>query len=592
MDYIEQADLEFLVFDWLKSHELTARPDYRDHDRETLQSVIDLSANLARDTFAQHFKISDTQEPRLENGKVVLPRETEEDLIAFRDAGFFAAGFPEENGGMPLPTSVALAVQANFMAANTSTAAYPFLTAGNANLLLTFGTPAQIKTWVEPAIAGRYFGTMCLSEPQAGSSLGDIRTRADFEEKDELGPRYRLRGNKMWISGGAHEMGENIVHLVLAKVPNENGDLTAGVRGISIFAVPKILPDGTINDIAVAGLNHKMGYRGTSNCLLNFGENDGAVGWRVGEVGQGLGIMFQMMNEARIGVGLGAACMAYRGYVQSLAYAKGRLQGRISGDKKKGADTPQTAIIEHVDVKRMLLTQKAYSEGGMALALYSARVSDDAHTHPDEETRMQSAELLDLLTPVSKSWPSEFGLISNDLAIQVHGGYGYTRDFDVEQLYRDNRLNPIHEGTFGIQAADLLGRKIGQNSGAGLKLLMDRIEATILLAKSHDDLARDIEHLEATIASMQNAISEVLSLGKDPSALDNAGAFLSGFGHVIVAWLWISQVLSLAEASRLKPGKLAACRYFLRVELPRARTNFQLVASKEDCISKLDSAFL
>lgn len=592
MDYINQDDLRFLLFDWLAVADVTQRTEFADHDPETLQSMLDLSAQLARDTFAQHFKVSDTQEPALVDGNVVLPKETKQDLDAFRDAGFFAMAAPAEHGGMNLPMTVSLAVQGVFMAANVATAAYPFLTFGNSNLMLTFGTPKQIETWTQPAIEGRCFGTMCLSEPQAGSSLGDIRTRAEHDGEDELGVRYRLRGNKMWISGGDQNLSENILHLVLAKVPDEDGQLPTGVKGISLFAVPKFLPDDTKNDIAVAGLNHKMGYRGTSNCLLNFGENDGAIGWRIGEVGQGLAIMFHMMNEARIGVGMGAAALAYRGYVQSAAYARDRLQGRLPAARAAGGASPMVPIIEHVDVKRMLLAQKAYAEGALALCLYSGKLVDDAHTHPDADARREAAELLDLLTPVTKSWPSEFGVLANDLAIQVHGGYGYTRDYDVEQLYRDNRLNPIHEGTFGIQAADLIARKLGQNNGAGYGVLMARIAQTISEAKSDPVLAPEIVHLETAVAALQSAVAALASQGKSPDVLNNAAAFLSAFGHVVVGWLWVSQALAAGQGSPLAQGKQAACRYFLRVELPHAVTGFAQVQRAESCIADVDSALL
>lgn len=592
MDYLNQTDLRFLLFDWLKSHDMQNRERYADHDRETLESVLDLAAQLARETFAPHFKLSDQQEPELVDGKVVLPPETQQDLEAYREAGFFAAPFGTEVGGINLPLAVSMAAQGNFHAANAGTAGYAMLTAANARLLLNFANERIIETWALPEIEGRYFGTMCLSEPGAGSSLGDIRTRADYEAQDDFGDRYRLRGNKMWISGGSQEMSENIVHLVLAKVPSESGELVHGVKGISIFLVPKILPDGQPNDVAVAGLNHKMGYRGTVNCALNFGENEGAIGWRIGDEGQGLAIMFQMMNEARIGVGTGAACMAYRGYVQSTQYARERLQGRALAERDPAS--PQIPIIEHADVKRMLLAQKAIAEGALALTLYCAQLADDADTHPDETVRKTADVLLSLLTPVAKSWPSEFGVIANDLAIQVHGGYGYTRDFDVEQLYRDNRLNPIHEGTFGIQAADLVGRKLGQHKGAGYQELMKRMLATCELAKAHTELKDEVAYLTKAIDSLQTSVIALAQKGAVPEALDNAGAFLSAFGHVVVGWLWVSQTLAVRTHSdpRFSAGKLAACRYFLRIELPKASVGFEQVTRGEDCFASLDSSLL
>ncbi len=306
-------------------------------------------------------------------------------------------------------------------------------------------------------IAGDCFGTMCLSEPQAGSSLGDIRTRA----VPTADGRYRLFGNKMWISGGEHDISGNIVHLVLAKIPDEHGKLPAGVQGISLFTVPRKLVDeqgniGERNDVALAGINHKMGYRGTVNCVLNFGEGRytpegeaGAIGELVGEAGKGLSYMFHMMNEARISVGLGAAALGYTGYLHALDYAKNRLQGRSRSERDPSS--PQIPIIQHADVRRMLLAQKSYASGALALCLYAAKLTDDIHSLEDSEQQKKAQLLLDLLTPVVKSWSSEWGLVANDLAIQVHGGYGYTREYNVEQFYRDNRLNPIHEGTLAFR---------------------------------------------------------------------------------------------------------------------------------------------
>jgi alkylation response protein AidB-like acyl-CoA dehydrogenase len=446
------------------------------------------------------------------------------------------------------------------------------LTAANARLIATFGTPAQIETFARPQIEGRWFGTMCLSEPQAGSSLADVRTRAEPVGNDGFGQRYRLTGNKMWISGGDQDASENIVHLVLAKVPGPDGQLVPSTRGISLFIVPKTLPDGTRNDVTVAGLNHKMGYRGTANCLLNFGEGGGATGWLVGEIGDGLPQMFQMMNEARIGVGIGAAAMGYRGYRHALAYAGERAQGRPAGVR----DGPPVAIIEHPDVRHMLLAQKAYAEGALALCLYCARLVDD---HDDAE----AMALLGLLTPVAKTWPSEFGLAANDIAIQVHGGYGYTRDFDVEQLYRDNRLNPIHEGTTGIQAIDLLGRKILRDTGAGLAILRNRIADTRAAAASFPDLAPLADELATAWTTIEAAI-DALRAADSKQALDNATAFLRAFGHGILGWLWLDLAVHAARSATIddafRAGKLQACRYFFAFELPHVVAWLKPVAAR------------
>jgi len=367
------------------------------------------------------------------------------------------------------------------------------------------------------------------------------------------------------------------VHLVLAKSPAEDGSLPAGSKALSLFIVPKILPDGSSNDIAVAGLNHKMGYRGTVNCLLNFGEKDGALGWRVGECGQGLRQMFQMMNEARIGVGIGAAALGYRGFRQALGYAQERIQGRLTG----AGETKPVAIINHPDVKRMLLTQKAYAEGALALCLYCARLVD-------ESAEPENAALLALLTPVAKTWSSEYGLAANDLAIQIHGGYGYTRDFDVEQLYRDNRLNSIHEGTTGIQALDLLGRKLLHDGESALTVLARRVVACCDRAATDDALG---DCSSRVLSAWTHLAATVDELRRVPiaSVLPHASCFLAAFGHVIVAWLWLEQ----AMAARRRPiddgvdrdflnGKVRACRFFIECELPRVEAWLNIVDSRSN----------
>lgn len=573
-----RRDVDFLLYDWLQAQSLV--------DPETINAFLDLSEKLAADAFLTHYKRADNEEPVLGEGGVQICPAIGDALAQYAALGLFSAGFPDELGGHGLPYLVCCASFLYFASANIATAAYPMLTVANARLIESFGSPAQIEHFARPQIAGRWFGTMCLSEPQAGSSLADIRTRAVADGDDELGLRYRLTGNKMWISGGDQDASENIVHLVLAKIPQPDGTLPEGSAGISLFIVPKILPDGSRNDIAVAGLNHKMGYRGTANCLLNFGEAEGASGWLVGEPGQGLRQMFQMMNEARIGVGLGAAALGYRGYRLASAYACDRVQGRLVGST--GGDP--VAIIEHPDVKRMLLAQKAYSEGALALCLYCARLVD-------READPQSAALLGLLTPVAKTWPSEYGLAANDLAIQIHGGYGYTRDFDVEQLWRDNRLNPIHEGTTGIQAIDLLGRKILRD-GSALPVLGRVMGAAIEQASGHPELRAHSAMLQAAWNRIGATLDTLRALD-DAKAYDNATPFLRAFGHVVVAWLWLEQALvarGLAAESEgernFVAGKYWACRYFFECELPRIDAWLSFVASGSDVASQVPVAAL
>ncbi len=454
---LSRRDLEFLLYEWLDAPALCSAERFADHSRETFDAVLDTSARLAHERFAPHYQTSDRNEPIFNGESVQIIDEIKQALAAFAETGLISASMDYAVGGMQLPKVIEIAAMAYLYAANVGTSAYPVLTLGNANLLLAHGNAAQIKAFVEPEIAGRFFGTMCLSEPQAGSSLSDITTRAEPDGDSAFGPRFRVTGNKMWISGGDHELSENIVHLVLAKIPGADGRLIAGVKGISLILVPKFLvnEDGSLgerNDVQLAGINHKMGYRGTVNTLLNFGEGarfkpegkGGAIGYLVGEAHQGLAYMFHMMNEARIGVGLGAVALGYTGYLHALEYARGRPQGRPIGAAGKDPTSPQVRIIEHADVKRMLLAQKAYVEGGLAFDLYCARLVDEAHVSNDADQRAQLNLLLDILTPIAKSWPSQWCQAANDLAIQVHGGYGYTREYKVEQFYRDNRLNPIH----------------------------------------------------------------------------------------------------------------------------------------------------
>ncbi|CAG4909149.1 acyl-CoA dehydrogenase [Paraburkholderia gardini] len=592
---LSRRDIEFILYEWLDATALANAPRYAAHGRDTFDAVLDTCERMAADLFASHHAKGDRHEPQFDGEKVTLIPEVATALKAFADAGLIAAGQDEALGGMQLPKLVELAAFAYFQAANIATAAYPFLTIGNANLLLAHGSEAQIDAFVRPQMDGRAFGTMCLSEPQAGSSLSDIATRADYEGESPFGAQYRLTGNKMWISGGDHELTDNIVHLVLARTPDADGRFVPGTRGISLFIVPKYLvrEDGTRgerNDVALAGLNHKMGYRGTTNCLLNFGEGTrfrpmgraGAVGYLVGEAHRGLAYMFHMMNEARIGVGLGAAALGYTGYLHALDYARTRSQGRPVGPLGKDAGSPQVRIAEHADVKRMLLAQKSYVEGGLALNLYCAKLVDEERTGATPDEREAATLLLGILTPIAKSWPSQWCLAANDLAIQVHGGYGYTRDYKVEQLYRDNRLNPIHEGTHGIQALDLLGRKVTLDDGAALRALVATIARTVTRASDCTDTEwqRAGETLNQKWSRIVTATQRLWSAGDPRVTLANASVYLEAFGHAVLAWIWLDQALvAHGKAGDFYDGKRAAARYFLRWELPKIDAQLDLLES-------------
>ena len=521
-------------------------------------------------------------------------------------SGMLSAAQDHDGGGMQLPYTVEAAANAFFACASVSIGA-SMLTVANANLLMAHGSEAQRKVFAFNQFNGRFAGTMCLSEPQAGSSLSDITTRAvpDGEDhaEDALGPRYRLTCNKMLISTGDHELTENIVHLVLAKIPGPDGKTVAGTKGISLFIVPKYVVNsqgeltGERNDVALAGLNHKLGWRGTVNTLLNFGEGRylphgkrGAIGYLVGQPGAGLRCMFHMMNEARIGVGLAATMLGLAGYYASLDYARTRMQGRPVGPAGKNPEMPPVRLIDHADIKRMLLAQKAYGEGALALGLYGARLVDELHTG-DADQKHQAQWLLEVLTPIIKSWPSEWCLEANSLAIQIHGGYGYTRDFPVEQYWRDNRFNMIHEGTHGIQAMDLLGRKVLLQDGLGLHMLGQRILATCARANTPDQIQQS-KALTSAWTDVCQATRDAWQCNDPALSLANAVPYMQAFGHTVLAWIWLDLSLVSQGDETANTGRRLACQYFFQYELPKISAWLKVVQSQDaTCAQMPEDAF-
>ncbi len=576
---LSRRDLDFLLYEWLRVDELTKRQRFAEHSRDTFDGVLDLSEELAEKYFAPHNKKSDAEEPTFDGQRVTVIGEVKEAIAAFANADLIGASMDEAIGGAQLPVCVAQAAFAYVAAANVSTSGYLMLTVANANLIAKFGGDEQIDAFVRPMLAGRFTGTMALSETQAGSSLADILTRAEPQADGS----YRLFGSKMWISGAEHELTENIVNLVLAKIPGG----PAGSKGISLFIVPKFLvePDGSVgerNDVTLAGLNHKMGQRGITNTVLNLGEgvftpggDAGAVGYLVGEPHRGLAYMFHMMNEARLAVGMGAVSLGYTGYLKSVEYARERPQGRLVKDPS----TPQVPIVEHADVKRMLLAQKVYVEGGLALGLYCTKLIDLQRTAESAEEAQQVTDLLDILVPVAKSWPSQWCLEANNLAIQVHGGYGYTREYDVEQHYRDNRLNPIHEGTHGIQSLDLLGRKVTQRGGASLAELGRTVTATVEQANAVGGEAAELGALlNSSWQRVVDVTAAMYAAGDLEATLANSAIYLEAFGHVVVAWIWLEQYLAAdGDTGDFYDGKRQAARFFFRYELPRTAPQLDLL---------------
>ncbi|MBD5633158.1 MAG: acyl-CoA dehydrogenase [Candidatus Eremiobacteraeota bacterium] len=579
-----RRELDFQLFDVLDIEKLLETPHFAEHDRATLDAILDTAYEIAGDYFAPIAAELDAFEFRLEDGNVATPERLKTAVRAYIDAGFMGASFLAEHGGLQLPSTLSSAAGLVFGAANGAANSYAFLTIGAAHLLAVFGDEEQRERWMKPMIEGRFFGTMALSEAQAGSALAEVQTKA-VPAGDGT---YRLTGNKMWISAAEHDLSENIVNLVLAKLP----DAPPGVKGISLFIVPKFLLDehgkpSTRNDVKVTGLNHKLGQRGVVNTVLTFGETGECVGYLVGKAHDGMRQMFNMMNEARIAVGAGAAALSLAAYEYSLQYAKDRPQGRLPSDKNPLS--PQVAIVEHPDVRRMLLEQKAIAEGGLALVLYCAHLVDVAAASPDETERRNAELLVDVLTPVAKTWPSEHGIQSTSLAIQVLGGYGYSPEYPVERHFRDQRLNPIHEGTTGIQGLDLLGRKVRMADGAGLTLLLAAIGADIEAARAVPALAEEVEGL-TELAALLPAVTRTLlqaqiELGPD-RALSEATAYLDAFGTIVVAWRWLvmARLAALEAPDDFYAGKLAACRYFYRYDLRRAKATLEHLAKLDDSI--------
>ncbi len=585
---MDSRQLDYVAGQLWPIEDLLALPRYSEHSIDDVRAVLDAAARLARERFAPHCHQGDVEEPHIVDGRVQLPAAVREAVDAYRDAGFCALGVDAAEGGLQLPFSVVLLCDAHLLAANVSTAGYLLLARGVANLLGAFASPQQQARYRQPLLEGRFLGTMCLSEPQAGSSLADISTRAEPQADGS----YRITGQKMWISGGEHELAENIVHLVLAKIPGG----PPGVRGISLFIVPRyrVDEDGSIgpsNDVRLAGLNHKLGQRGIVNTFLKFGEADECIGELVGPPHQGLAQMFHLMNEARIGVGMGAVMLGLAGYEYSLQYARERRQGRHPDQKDPAS--PPVPIIEHADVRRMLLRQKSIVEGALGLAMYAARQVDLQHASEDPAERDAARLRLELLTPIVKAWPSRWCTEANDLAIQVLGGYGYTREYPVEQLWRDNRLNPIHEGSNGIQALDLLGRKAMLEHGAALRAVLAEVRVTVDGIGLDDPERAHADALAAVLSAVESVTATAggaMARGAVRLALANASSYMDLLGHALVAWTWLRQAqvsrAALAHApdrdGQLHRGKIAACGYFFRHELPRVQHDIHLLAELDD----------
>ncbi|HBZ08039.1 MAG TPA: acyl-CoA dehydrogenase [Massilia sp.] len=570
---LNRRDIDFLLYEWLAVESLTARERHADHSRETFDAALDTAARIATELFATHNKKSDSQEPHFDGERVTIIPEVKTALDAFCAAGFMAAAQDYEYEGMQLPYVVDRAIAAWFTAANVATSAYTFLTMGNANTLLKTATPRQVERFVRPQLAGRYFGTMCLSEPQAGSSLSDITTRAEPDpvEGPEGERQYRLRGNKMWISAGEHELAGNIVHLVLAKIPGPDGKLIPGVKGISLFIVPKFLinEDGSLgerNDAHCVSIEHKLGIKASPTAVLQFGDNGGAIGTLVGEENRGLEYMFIMMNAARFGVGMQGIGLAERAYQHAVAYAKDRVQSRDLA----GSSGP-VAIIHHPDVRRMLMSMRAQTEAARALAYVGAGISDVAHYHADEATRKANLAVYEYLVPIIKGWSTEMSENVARDGVQVHGGMGFIEETGAAQHYRDAKILTIYEGTTAIQANDLVGRKTVRDGGAVAKSIIAQVRETE--AALAEVQGADFAAIRKQLAAGSVALEEVVDFVVANVKSDIKGVFAGSVLYLKLAGIvlggWQMARAALVAQRKLDAGEGDAA--FLRAKIATAR---------------------
>lgn len=572
--FISERNLKFLLYEVFAITDLTGYPYYEDHSREVFDMVLDAAMKLSKDLLLPVFEEMDKNQPEFVNGQIKVHPRVREFMRAAGEGGWINASYPYDAGGQQLPIMVTLAAHFIFSAANYSASVYPLLTSGAARLIESFGTEEMKEKYFARMFSGEWQGTMAMTEPQAGSSLADITTLAEPTGNGY----YKMKGQKIFISAADHDGVDNVIHLMLAKIK----DAPPGVRGISLFVVPKQRIDERgeleFNDIHVAGIYHKLGYRGSPIVQLSLGENDDCRGYLVGEPHKGLMYMFQLMNEARIDVGLGAAAIASAAYHAALEYTRQRPQGRRLTDKDP--TLPQIPIIEHSDVKRMLLFQRSIIEGSLSLLFQCSQYADYEKVLSGDERKRYSL-LLDLLTPVAKSYPSEMAIHSVSQGLQCLGGYGYCDEFPLEQYYRDVRIHPIHEGTTGIHGITLLGRNITMQKGMAYKVYLEEVQKTIQNAGEYPDLQPQVGELGEALDTLNDVTQHLVGLaqeGKMELYLADSTLYLEFFGIICVAWQWLKQAVTVRKALENNPsvaeadfyeGKNYAFRYFYDYELPK-----------------------
>ena len=572
--FLSMRNIEFLLYEVLDAESLCALPYFEEHSREIFDMVLETGLKMAAEALYPEFKHMDEEPPTFENGVVRVLPVVRTLMQACGEGGWIGAHAPFDQGGQQLPDTVLVALRFMFGAANYSASVYPFLSTGAAQLILSFGSEELTDTYVPAMFEGCWQGTMAMTEPHAGSSLTDLQTTARRTDEDH----FLVSGQKIFISCGEHDAVDNVVNLMLARIEGA----PPGVKGISLFVVPKLRPtaDGGLepNDVVCTGIFHKLGYRGAPITQLEMGEHGDCRGWLVGEENHGLRYMFQMMNEARIGVGMGATASATAAYYASLHYTRERCQGRPLMAKDPAA--PQVPIIEHADVKRMLLFQRSIVEGSLSLGIYCSKLIDLIRAGAAED-KARNELLLDFLTPIVKSYPSEMGILSVSAGLQCLGGYGYCDEFPLEQYYRDVRIHTIHEGTTGIQGMDLLGRKVTMQNGAAFAVFLEETGKTIAAAEAVDTLREEAAALAAALEQLQEVTGRLAGVameGKVDIFLADATLYLEYTGIITIAWQWLLQATAsetalakgASESDRnFYLGKRATCQYFFRYELPK-----------------------
>jgi len=588
---VSDRAVEFLLHEVHRVEELARLPAFEEHSRETFDMYVQSARKLARDVLFPAYRAMDAEPPSLDGGSVRVHPRMKEIHPRLVELGVLTATRPAAVGGQSLPLTVATAANVYLMAANLSACGYAGLTTGAARLLESFGSPELRERFMAPMYSGAWTGTMALTEPDAGSSLADVKTRAE-----RRGDHYLVSGAKIFISGGDHDLTENVVHLVLARIDGA----PAGIKGVSLFAVPKKRPEGNAlvpNDVHVTGLIHKIGWRGLPSLAIGFGDEGDCRGWLVGEPHRGIAYMFQMMNEARLMVGLNAVATAAVAYHEALEYAKTRPQGRPLGAKDPSSS--QVPIIEHADVRRMLLRQKAIVYGGLSLLVTTARYADLAEHAEEESDRARARLLLDLLTPIAKTFPAERGFEANALAVQVHGGYGYTSEYLPEAWLRDQKLNTIHEGTTGIQSMDLLGRKIVAGGGAALDALAQAIDADVSRARRAGVGGEWLGRVQGAVTAVREVTMQLGALGMSGDVegmLRHSADYLDMVSVVVIAWQWVAQAAAAREGlaradvgdedRSFYEGTLAATKYWIATEVPRVGVLGALCRSNEDSYAR------